>query len=76
MTNENKPLLILTTDLTNPWNNLALEEYLMGLCESDLTEAGEHPYGAVLFLWQNRHTVVIGQMCIRDSCAPVDLTSC
>ncbi len=56
-----KPLLILTTDLTNPWNNLALEEYLMGLCESDLTEAGDRPYGAILFLWQNRHTVVIGR---------------
>ncbi len=56
-----KPLLVLTTDLTNPWNNLALEEYLMGLCESDLTEAGERPYGAILFLWQNRHTVVIGR---------------
>ena len=58
---DKKPLLILTTDLTNPWNNLALEEYLMGLCESDLTEDGERLYGAVLFLWQNRHTVVIGR---------------
>lgn len=56
-----KPLLILTTDLTNPWNNLALEEYLLGLCQSDLTGSEDRPYGAILFLWQNRHTVVIGR---------------
>ncbi len=56
-----KPLLILTTDQVNPWNNLALEEYLMGLCESDIEDENERPYGAILFLWQNRHTVVIGR---------------
>ena len=37
---------------TNPWANLALEEYLVDLCPGD---------EATLYLWQNAHTVVIGR---------------
>jgi len=56
-----KPLLILTTDKVNPWHNLALEEYLTGLCGNDDGNGADKPYGAILYLWQNRHTVVIGR---------------
>lgn len=60
-TNPPAPLLIVTTRSVNPWNNLALEEYLMGLCLSDSDQDSQRVYGAVLFLWQNAHTVVIGR---------------
>lgn len=43
---------IITTQNTNPYENLALEEYLMDTVEPDT---------CILYLWQNRHTVVIGQ---------------
>lgn len=43
---------IITTKNTNPYENLALEEYLMDTVEPD---------ACILYLWQNRHTVVIGQ---------------
>ncbi|MDD2426915.1 MAG: lipoate--protein ligase [Eubacteriales bacterium] len=56
-----KPVLLLSTDLTNPWHNLALEDYLMGLCESDADKSEERRYSAILFLWQNANTVVIGR---------------
>lgn len=39
-------------DTQNPFRNFAVEEYLM-----NHVEKGE----VILFLWQNRHTVVIGR---------------
>lgn len=43
---------IITTDIKNPWINLALEEYFFK----------NQPMGeATLFLWQNKDTVVIGR---------------
>ncbi len=42
---------IVTTACTQPHKNLALEEALL---------ASLAPHEAILFLWQNRHTVVIG----------------
>ncbi len=43
---------IITTDIKNPWINLALEEHF--LTNQSLGEA-------TLFLWQNKDTVVIGR---------------
>lgn len=51
----------MTTKETNPWNNLAREEYLMGLCRSAAREDEKRIYDAILFLWQNDNTVVIGR---------------
>ncbi|NLC39740.1 MAG: lipoate--protein ligase [Clostridiaceae bacterium] len=56
-----KPLLLLSTDRNNPWHNLALEDYLMGLCESDADDSDERRYSAILYLWQNANTIVIGR---------------
>lgn len=43
---------IITTDIQNPWINLALEEYfLVSLFKNHI----------ILFLWQNKDTVVIGR---------------
>ena len=47
-----KKLTIYITDNVNPYKNLAMEEYL-----TFHVEEGE----CILFLWQNRHTVVIGK---------------
>lgn len=57
----NKPVLLFSTDRTNPWHNLALEDYFMGLCESDADDSELRRYSAILFLWQNANTVVIGR---------------
>ncbi|NLV99541.1 MAG: lipoate--protein ligase [Clostridiaceae bacterium] len=56
-----KPVLLLSTDRHNPWHNLALEDYLMGLCESDADDSGQRRYSAILYLWQNSNTIVIGR---------------
>ena len=45
-------LIVRKTDNTNPYENLAMEEYLtFSAAENEMT----------LFLWQNAHTVVIGR---------------
>lgn len=50
--------LIVTSHTHNPWNNLALEEYLF-----EQLRHAEEPDGpaAILYLWQNDQTVVIGR---------------
>ena len=43
---------LVETTCTNPWQNLAVEEYLMDSAE---------PESRILYLWQNSHTIVIGK---------------
>ena len=47
-----KKVQIITTDINNPWINLALEEHYL---------VDQSKGGATLFLWQNKETVVIGR---------------
>lgn len=47
-----KKVQIITTDINNPWINLALEEHYL---------VNQSKGGATLFLWQNKETVVIGR---------------
>ena len=47
-----KQLFIYETDCTDPYQNLAMEKYLMDSVASDTV---------VLYLWQNQNTVVIGR---------------
>lgn len=51
--------LIVTSEVNDPWYNLALEEFLM----QKLSRAvkGESDLRAILYLWQNQNTVVIGR---------------
>lgn len=60
-----KRILWLTTDSTNPHQNLALEETLFDFVDDETL---------VFYLWQNQHTVVIGrnQNAIKE-CHVVDL---
>ncbi len=47
-----RKLTYIISDQTNPYRNLAFEEYLLNRVE---------PGECILYLWQNRHTVVIGK---------------
>ena len=47
-----KQVKIITTDIQNPWINLALEEYYL---------VNNTKNQIILFLWQNKDTVVIGR---------------
>jgi lipoate-protein ligase A len=45
-------LSIISSLSFNPYSNLGLEEYLLNICKSN---------EAILYLWQNKNTVVIGK---------------
>ncbi len=53
-----KKAIIVYSKSNNPWHNLAVEEYLMEFV-SDAVIKGTGYY--ILYLWQNKDTVVIGR---------------
>lgn len=50
---------IVRSSSNDPWFNLALEEFLMRKLQTSLATKGQ--LGAILYLWQNQNTVVIGR---------------
>ncbi len=55
------PQVLLINSLTyNPWNNLALEDHLFEMLMNSDSNKPDH-LGAILYLWQNDQTVVIGR---------------
>jgi lipoate-protein ligase A len=60
-----KETFIIDTTETNPWRNLALESFLL---------ENVPPESCILYLWQNRHTVVIGRnQNARKECRSAEL---
>lgn len=51
--------LVVRSHTFDPWRNLALEQLLTELIDADEISGNNHP--AILYLWQNEHTVVIGR---------------
>ena len=56
-------VLIVTSLSHNPWHNLALEEHLFEQLSQAVQQINEPSaqLGAILYLWQNDQTVVIGR---------------
>ncbi len=52
-------ILLVRSKKYNPWHNLALEQYLVEQMQQALDN--EDDLAAILFLWQNQDTVVIGR---------------
>lgn len=53
-----KKAVILYSKSTNPWHNLAVEEYLMEYTSLAYRDGMEY---YIMYLWQNKDTVVIGR---------------
>ena len=51
-------LLIVRSKIHDPWYNLALEEYLIEIFQAGVKD---REFSAILYLWQNLDTVVIGR---------------
>jgi lipoate-protein ligase A len=52
-------ILLVHSAKHDPYVNLALEEHLVRLLQSDSIQAGK--LTGILYLWQNQDTVVIGR---------------